>query len=293
MRNKKTVFHNHNKKRNVGMIYEFLIQYMTRKLVENDNVASDKAFKILKKHYKKSSVLYKEFRLFNSLITTTTSSEGIASRILREAKRAVLAHDNARLDKEKSLLIREINHTLSDSNFYKQNLKDYRLYATVQCLINDWKKPCEDNVIRVAEYEDEIVQWLIKEKAEVQEEKQYSEADRFVIKLMTEKFNKKYSGSITDEQQKLLKLYAFSEDTSAANELMSELKCLSAETKMLIEDYCVNNTSDNYVAQKLNSICESVGLINLSELSDSDMSTFLMLFQLNKELTSIKEKKQV
>ena len=274
------------------MIYEFLVQYMTRKLVENDNIAADKAFKILKKHYKKSSVLYKEFRLFNSLIATTASSEGVASRILREAKRAVLSHDSAKLDREKSLLIREINHMLNDPNFYKQKLKDYKLYATVQCLINDWKKPSEDNVIRIAEYEDDVVQWLIKEKTEAQKESQYSEADRFVIKLMTEKFNSKYAGSITGEQQKLLKLYAFSEDSTAADELVQELKSVSLKTKSLVEDYCSNNT-DNYVAQKLNSICKSIDAINLNELNDSDISTFLMLFQLNEELMTIKEKDQV
>jgi hypothetical protein len=292
MKNKKTVFHNHNKKRNVGMIYEFLVQYMTRKLVENDNASANKAFKILKKHYKKNSVLYKEFRLFNSLITTTTSSEGVASRILREAKRAVLSHDSSRLDREKSLLIREINHTLNDPNFYKQKLKDYKLYATVQCLINDWKKPSEDNVIRIAEYEDEIVHWLIKEKAEVQKESQYSEADRFVIKLMTEKFNKKYASSITHEQQKLLKLYAFSEEKAAAEELVKELNSISSKTKLLVEDYCADN-NDSYVIQKLNDICESIDRINLKELSDKDMSTFLMLFQLNDELMNIKKKNQV
>jgi len=290
MADKKTTAHSHNKKRNVGLIYEFLVRYMTRKIIENDTNSADKALKILKSRYKKGTALYKEFRLFNSIIATTTSSEGIASRILREAKRAALRHDSTQLNREKSLLIREINHTLNDAEFYKQKVPEYKLYATIQSLLNDWKAPTEDSVIRIAEYEDDVVCWLMKEKAAGDIDDSFKGIDHFVVKLMTEKLNKKYAESMNTQQHKIIQLYALHNNEATQKELIKELDNVRNHSKTLLENYHSSDKNNSYVVQKLNKIQSAVSDIELTEFTDHKISTFLMLAHLNEELAAVKSK---
>jgi len=136
---------NHNKKRNSILLYEFLVSSISKSLVEDDKRKSSAALKILRRHFKKGTNLYKEFRLLNSLIKTSVSSPQVASRILKEAKDAAIKMDLTELDREKSLLIRNINHTINnDGSFYDQHVNEYRMCATIQQLINEWRSDDAD-----------------------------------------------------------------------------------------------------------------------------------------------------
>ena len=88
----------HNKKRNSCLMYEFLVRHISKSLVDDDKKSSDTALKILKKYYSSDTELYKEFRLLNALVTTSVSSEMVASSILTEAKSAARSHDLKKLD---------------------------------------------------------------------------------------------------------------------------------------------------------------------------------------------------
>src|SRR6056297_1342856 len=93
----------HNKKRNTGLLYEFLVRRISEALLEGDQKKSNIALKVIKKHFsKENSQLYKEFRLINSLMKTTVGSEHTAASIIKEAKRAAKSHNNKSLDREKS-----------------------------------------------------------------------------------------------------------------------------------------------------------------------------------------------
>ena len=100
------------------LLYEFLVQTISKSLIDDDKKKSSAALKILRKHYKPGTQLYKEFRLINALAKTTVSSEHVAASILKEAKAAATSMDHDSLDREKSLLIRNINHNINDDNFY-------------------------------------------------------------------------------------------------------------------------------------------------------------------------------
>ena len=100
----------HNKKRNIGLIYEQLVSYVSQALVEGKKSDADNALKIIGRNFKKGSELYREFRLFNALVKTYVKSDALATRILSEAKAAAQDHDAKKLRAEKSQLIKEINH---------------------------------------------------------------------------------------------------------------------------------------------------------------------------------------
>ena len=115
----------HNKKRNVGIIYEQLILTVSKSIINNDIKLAEAAKRIIKKYFRPGTELYKEFRLFNSLIKTHINSESLATRIIQEAKFAAKQHRTKILEREKSALIKSINYTFG-RDFYKQYIKEYK-----------------------------------------------------------------------------------------------------------------------------------------------------------------------
>ena len=104
----------HNKKRNVGIIYELLLRNISDSLIDGDRSLAERALKIIEKRFDKSTEVYREFRLFNALAKSTVSDSAVAAAILTEAKQAARRCNSMTLKKEKSLLIRDINYNLKD-----------------------------------------------------------------------------------------------------------------------------------------------------------------------------------
>ena len=125
----------HNKKRNVGIIYEQLVLRLSQALVENDKKTFVDTKKIIKKYFAKNTELYKEHRLINSLAVTSISDTSIIPAILEEVKKASWRIKNRKLDHEKSKLIRAINETFGKS-FYSTRVPNYRDLATINILLS-------------------------------------------------------------------------------------------------------------------------------------------------------------
>ena len=99
----------HNKKRNVGIVYELMLRHISNCLIEGDMTGVKKATAILEKRFNNKTELYKEFRIFNAIATSTVKNTEIAAAILTESKNAVSRFDEDALNKEKSALIRDIS----------------------------------------------------------------------------------------------------------------------------------------------------------------------------------------
>ena len=197
----------HNKKRNIGIVYEQLLTFITANIIADNRNRAKKATKIIERRFKKNTELYKEFRLLNALVNSTVSGTHIAAGIIAEAKNAVKKIDSKKLEKEKSLLIKDINYQLESNNFYHQQVKNYKLYATVQVLLNEWRDIDNANLRKVIEYENKIVEHLINKEKSIIEEIKEPRADRLVIKIMSEKINQKYNASLTSEQKDIVRNY--------------------------------------------------------------------------------------
>jgi hypothetical protein len=276
----------HNKKRNAGLLYEFLVRSISRALVEGDQKKSATALKILKKHFKPGSELYKEFRLINALIKTTVSSEAVAASILSEAKQAARGYDLNELNREKSILIKHINHSLNDENFYDQQINEYRMYATVQTLINDWRAT-DKNIGRLASYEDQLVRWLVSEKVQPEEQIISEESQgmsRLLMKVMTKKLNEKYTGILNDEQKSLVKAYVFSTANSDPSIITKKLQEIKGNVLQRIEAYERTNPNDQYINEKLNGVRERLISENVETVDDNTVTRFMLYTKLSTEL---------
>ena len=90
----------HNKKRNVGIVYELLLQHVAENLVEGKKSDAKVATKLIEKHFKKGTELYKEFRLFNALAKSKVSNTHTVASILNEAKIASRQLNEKNLEKQ-------------------------------------------------------------------------------------------------------------------------------------------------------------------------------------------------
>jgi hypothetical protein len=279
----------HNKKRNTALLYEFLVRTISSALVEGDKKKSSTALRILRRYYKPGTHLYKEFRLFNALVKSTVSSDAVVSSILSEAKAAAAGTDVIALDREKSLLIRSINHMLNDENFYDQPVAEYRLYATIQTLLNEWRKPVgTSDIASLANYENQLKEWLLLEK----KKEDYALIDetpgttRLLMKVMMKKLNEKYSATLNEEQREIIKAYAFStasEDQTTVKKKLEEIRENLLES---IDQYVEQKKEDKFLANKMQDAKSKILSESLDIIDDSVVSKFMLYSTLRHELTT-------
>ena len=78
----------HNKKRNAGLLYEFLVRKISRSFVNEDNQSAEIAKKLIQNYFQAGTELHKEYRLINALVNVPVGDKEIASAVLEEARRA-------------------------------------------------------------------------------------------------------------------------------------------------------------------------------------------------------------
>jgi hypothetical protein len=270
----------HNKKRNVGIVYEQLLRYISTKIIENRQDMSKKAVNILEKRFNKETEIYKEFRLVNALVNSTVSGTHIAAGILTEAKQAARNIDQVRLMKEKSLLIKDINHNLNESTFFHKKINKYKEYATVQILINEWTKKDRSDLAKQIEYEKLVVEHLVSEKVKptILDE---NKSDRLVFKVMSKKINEKYGNNLSREQKDIIRNYAiYDHDPHALSVFLENLKL-----KTLKQLDSLRDTSDNStLLSKIDLVYENVTTLASDIVDDETIKKFLTVSNLKEQL---------
>ena len=272
----------HNKKRNVGLIHEQLVRYASEKIVENKKQCAEIALGILNEHFGTSSELYKEFRLFNALAHTSVSSKDIAHRIIKESKQACKNHDAGRLRTEKSSLIRSINHKLNDRDFYDKRIYEYKIFATVQALLNEWRGANRLSPDDIVKYETTLEEWLSRPQ-DRDALRVTPSADPLALKIMIEKFNKKYASRLNTDQAHLLELALTGRDEITLNKI-NEIK---HQAVLTLERFYI--TCNNDVLNAKRAIVETN--IRLLEVNSGDetIKKALMLSRLVEELENADE----
>jgi len=274
----------HNKKRNVGIIYEQLLRTMAEALISDETEKYQTTLKIIRTHFVPGTQLYREFRLFNALVKTTVDKESLATRILQEAKTAALGFDRDQLRKEKAALIKDINYSLSDPGFYSQRINEYREYATIQTLLNDWRSSTTTNLSRIADYENKVCNLLLVEKSEeslaVLKDEDIS---GLTVRLMTEKFNSRYGQQLNGSQQTLIKEYVFSTQRGESSQFKSYLNELK-ET-LTTELQIFSKSCDNQILnEKMDRVGSAIISLDTSIINDDTVARFLLVSQLKSEI---------
>lgn len=277
----------HNKKRNVGLLYEFLVRAASGAVIEGDTQKSAAALRILKKHFAPGTPLHREFKLFNSLMKVEISSSAVAGTILREAREAARDYDNERLQRAKTGLINEINKTLDDPTFWDAPIANYRVYATIGTLISEWRQQTgRVDIQRLAEYEDNLVKWLTekKEAVPVISSKPADGTEKLALRIALKKFNEKYTG-LLPEQKDIIRQWALSQHSGKSESIIRALKEVKDSTLQAIE-----RTSNDDDLENLNrDLVEARNMIRgetLETVDDDVIKRFMLYSKLRAELVT-------
>lgn len=274
---------NHNKKRNVGIIYEMLLKYISKSLVEENANNAIMAKAILKKHYRKGTELYREHKLFEALMRTNGIPENAALKIIESAQRACKDHDSKKLHSEKSSLIKEINYKIGKSTFYNQKIENYRDYATVQTAINMWRKGKVDDFQKLLVIEGKIVKMLTEEvQEETLSEHKNSQINNLTVKIMLEKFNSKYSSVLNKEQQDIIKEYIFS-NSKNEKALIESAKKIQNKTISDLKRFMLNN-SNQTLKSNYEVVLKNIQEFNITEINDDTIGKTLTMSKLCQEI---------
>lgn len=280
----------HNKKRNVGLLYEFLAREAAEAIVDGDEKRARASIKLIKKHFKEGTNLNREFCLFNALLNSYIkpregSASEVAQKIVESAKRAVLELKWDEIEREKSHLIRDINHTFDATKFYSKRIDEYKSYAAIQMLFNAWRRPvAEIDVVGLMEAEYDLTRHLLKYKKENILEQRDDRIDDLVVGLMVKKTGAKHKSVLSNEQYELMNAYVYSlreGDGSLALNMMEKLRESTIEA---IDGFTGTDAS---IKQKLSEIRTLIDSMPPS-LDDAVVTQYMRFAQLKNELAGNK-----
>lgn len=272
----------HNKKRNVGIVYELLLNHISTKLLEGEKREAKSATKLIEKHFKHGTELYKEFRLFNALAKSDITHTHTVASILNEAKLASRSLNKNQLEREKSALLHDINYKINDNNFYFRSINNYRDLGLVQLTLNEWRKDDRD-IKRLVDLETRLGELMLRDKKVVNEQKyDASHSDRLVLKIMTEKFNKRYGEELSRDQRKIIESYVFLSDKEP-DELKKFFESKKVEALHSLENF--EDVSDNrYLLSKLDEVRNKIKNLPFNNINDVSVVKFLTLTKMINEI---------
>ena len=261
------------------MIHEQLVRYVASSLIAEDKLAAEKAVQIIAKHFRQGTELYKEFRLFNAMVNMPVGRRSLAERILIESKTAAQTHDPQRLRIEKSLLIKDINTSLAESRrFYDIKIDNYKLFATVQTILNEWRGKEKLGLTERATYEEKIIEWLARDESHISNSQ--ISADPLVRKLMYQKFEKKYKDTLSETQKNILECSVLGSDV----EFVEIIKETKAKALQVLDSF--KRTCENKVLQE-NIVGVKESIESLPEKKNDDVvAKTLHLIHLIEEMES-------
>lgn len=276
---------NHNKKRNIGILYELLIKHISNCLIEENQKSVKIATKIIEKHFEKNTEIFKEFRIFNCLYNANIKNKENISLVLNESKNAALKINSHKLEKEKSMLIKEINYNI-DKDFYNQHLKNYKVLGNIQLLINEWKKGEHSNLKNVVLFQEGIIDHLLSEHAAIDlqllnKQKDDENKNNLVFSLMTKKINNKYK-NFSPMQKNIIKNYALfheGNEEKLKNSLIDIKNSVLSELKIFIKE-----SQNNIIEEKYEIVKNKITDLDFKSIDDEKIIKFLTITKLLEEI---------
>jgi len=268
----------HNKKRNTGLLFEFLVREMSSCLVTGDKERYQKCITIVRKYFSRGQALSRERTVFELVKKSRGVTETSAQKVLGEAKRIAISLDHRKIDITKSNIIKEINYTLGKGVF-DHRISDYRLLATTQLLVDSYRNSAlMIEGYTFAQLEDSLVRYMTSAEPQqslIKEE----EVDSLVAELVLKKFNDKYGTVLNESQRSLLSKYVVSTMTEKFDTFtgIMEKERIRIEEKLLAAEHMEEFRSDPVMQTRLR---ESMSeLRNLKDLCTESSVEDILLFQ--------------
>ena len=275
----------HNKIRNTGLLFEFLLRQITSDVLNKNN---GPAVKIVKEKFNENTELGKELALYNILITKKFKSDTKADYFINEVMKARDNLNNTVLRRERYNLIKEIQSNYNLQKFMSSKVPNYKTYASIYTLFEynkslspDQKTESFFNIVEHVTTNDTSIKLSETMKALPDDE----DLRILTYKTLLEKFNQKYT-KLSADQKNLLREYI--NNISNTNSLKDTLKEIVKGLKNDLKLHS-KNLKDEVVKIKmteaLKSMNEFCGLNNKSNVvKDEYVIQTMRYLELLKEL---------
>ena len=274
----------HSKYKNTGILFELLTRQLT-----SDTIAGNqpKSLSFLKKHFNKKTELLKEYKIYHTLATQKYNKDSQATMLIDTLLEAHGKLNKSQLRREKYNLIKEIKDTYNVNDFFKAQITDYKIMASIFNLLENTNATPLSIVGSKVNILEHITRKQTSSKKDVVLENfnnQDKDTRLLTYKIVLEKFNDKYS-DLQDNQKTLLKEYVNSVSNSPA--LKSYINQEIKEVKKSLNKYS-QKVEDKAVAIKLT---ETKGMIKTlckkTSVNDDNVINLLNYYELVNELKTI------
>ena len=280
----------HNKFRNTGILFELLVRQ-----VASDTVSGQDSLSIglIKKYFSKSE-LAKEYKLYQTLVSTKILTEGKAESLINATLEISNRLNRSALRKEKYNLIKDISKMYILEEFFKSKINNYSQYAAAYSLIEahnslEFVEPAQVIGNKVTLLEHITRKEVNKENVTDRVLEEYAKMDKgtriLAYKILLERFNSKYN-NMSDIQKSVLKEYINNiSNTVKLREFVNE-SFLSIKAELMKLNKIV---TDKTTQIKINEVVNILKPLDKNQnVKDDNIIALLQFHQLIAELKTIK-----
>jgi len=280
----------HSKIKNTAILFELLSRQVAADTI--NGVEKSPALSIIKEFFKANSILAKELVLYQTLLNEKYSNAEKATYLLNTVIKLRNKFDTAKLKEQKYLLVREVKKHYDLSSFFKTNINEYRVYASI---FRIFEGVSVASVSEVVSSRFTIVEHLTKKQSSKLNEaselanreylKQDDEIRLLAYKLMIDKFNEKYQ-DLSDKQKSILKEYIsnISNTTKLKEFVINESAIVGAQIAKIAP-----KLDDKITSIKLKEVCNMINkLEKVKSIKEEHVLSLLLFHELLKELKNVK-----
>lgn len=281
----------HSKFKNSGIIYEQLVRTIASDVISGKD---SNAINIIRKYFANNSELYKENKLYQSLINSKELLENKAESLINETINQSVRLNRKTLRKEKYNLIKELKEKYNIDEFFKTKINNYKQYAAAYNLIEAKNTSEFVDPTQIVENKLTLLEHITKKeinKIDLEDRimSEYASMNKgtrlLVYKTLLEKFNDKYS-NLDDIQKTILKEYINNVSNTVklkefVNSNLSQFKIQLIKLK--------ENISDKVTEIKVNEVINMIIPLDKNQnVKDEHIISLLQYEQLITELKLIK-----
>jgi predicted RNA-binding protein len=278
----------HSKIKNTAILFELLTRQVAADTIKG--IDKSPALTLIKEYFKSNSVVAKELVLYQTLVNEKFSTPEKASYLVNTVVKLRNRLDTKVLRDTKYSLIREIKNHYELGDFFKTNLTDYKLYASIYRV---FEGVTVSKASEVVNSRFTIIEHLTKKKSNQLQEstnpvgdylKQDEEIRLLAYKLMIDKFNEKYA-NLSAKQRSILKEYInnISNTVSLKEFATNEAKQLQTQLKKQLP-----KVVDKITKIKLNEVVNMLDSFpKMRTIKEEHILSLLLYYELIKELKNV------
>lgn len=281
----------HSKFKNTGFLFEILVRQITSDIIgDNKNTVSER---ILAKYFNKNTELGKENALYQVLVKERSADERKAERIIDAVIDARKKLNEGKLREEKYNLVKDIKENYNVDNFFRTDLKNYKLLASIYKIFENSVSKELYNPSHVSSAKTTVVESIINTSvaSNVKEDDvmayfktQDARTRKLSYNIFLENFNKKYS-NLSTEQKELIREYILNvSNTNSLRETTN--KYVDYVTKQLNE--LLYDVDESVTRIKLKETIKQLKNVKNGKIvKESQLSALLLSFELIKEIKNV------